>query len=459
MQIRQFIKTILFCTFLVIRAGLASAEEPPNILLILADDQGLHQIGCYGTSFYETPHIDSLARDGMKLLDAYAACPVCSPTRASIMTGQYPARLHITDYIPGRAPKDKLLTPDWQKSLPLEKVTIAEALAKKGYVSGHFGKWHLNKDKNYKPGRKGDPASQGFDDVLTTVKPKSHDDPNADAHHVKQITDRAINFIKKNSDQPFFCYVTHNSIHSPVMERENLINKYQKKEGSDLPEHRPVVAAMVETLDKNVGRLLKTLDDLNLSENTIVIYFSDNGCMWGQESLKPLRGGKAQLLEGGIHVPCLVRWPQKIPAGTETDTLVSSIDFFPTLLSAAGVSLKEHQFDGVDLLPVLTQKGSVNRDAIYWHFPHYHSLGNYPSAAIREGKYKLIENFQKSLDPKTSDPALCCELYDLSQDPSEQENLSGVAHITTDRLLNKLRKWRQEVEAQEMTLDPDYQSR
>jgi arylsulfatase A len=453
---------ILYLPILILFADMseiqAAEKQPPNIVFILADDQGLHEVGCYGNSFYETPFIDSLAKEGMKFLSAYAACPVCSPTRASIMTGQYPARLHITDYIPGKAPKKKLKTPQWQKSLPLSAITIPEGLSKSGYVSGHFGKWHLNQDKYYKAGRKGDPASQGFHDVLTTVKPKKTDDPDKDAHHVKQITDRAIQFIRKNSEKPFFCYVAHHSIHSPLMESKNLIQKYQDKKGSDLPYQKPVVGAMIETLDRHVGRLLKTLDDLHLSEKTIVIYFSDNGCMWGSDSVKPLRGGKAQLLEGGIHVPMIVRWPGTVPVGSQSDVPVSSIDFFPTLLAAANVPVKDQQFDGINLIPLLNGKGKIKRDALYWHFPHYHSLGRFPAAAIREGKYKLIENFEISINPETSTPAYCCELYDLSQDPSEQTNLSGVAHFTAARLLNKLKMWKREVGAQEMTLDSTYQA-
>ncbi|MHC4636654.1 MAG: sulfatase-like hydrolase/transferase [Planctomycetota bacterium] len=211
------------CSRSYLRAEGKNPHSKPNIILILADDQGWHQLGCYGNDFFETPNIDRIAEEGMKFTDAYSAAAVCSPTRASIMTGKYPARLHLTNFIPssgigdqrGRLEsKKKLLDPIWAGQLHVEEVTVAEALKKAGYTCGHFGKWHLNKDKRYKPGRPGDPASQGFDEVLTTRKAKPTDDPYKDAHHVKQITDRSIEFIREHKDEPFFCYVTHNTIHT-----------------------------------------------------------------------------------------------------------------------------------------------------------------------------------------------------------------------------------------------------
>jgi arylsulfatase A-like enzyme len=211
-----------FCR--AIEAG--ASREKPNIVLILADDLGWHQLGCYGSDFYETPVLDRLASQGMRFTDAYAAAPVCSPTRASIMTGKYPARLHLTDFIKGGSPLDrKLLVPEWTPYLPLEEVTVAEALKSAGYVCGHFGKWHLNRNKSYSPGRMQDPGSQGFDTVLTTHKPKAGPESpyENDWHHVRRITAQAIDFIEKNKDRPFFCYIPHNTIHRPEIERQELI--------------------------------------------------------------------------------------------------------------------------------------------------------------------------------------------------------------------------------------------
>ena len=207
--------------------------KQPNIVFILVDDLGSHQLGCYGSIFYETPNIDKLAGEGMKFTNAYAASTVCSPTRASIMTGKYPARLHLTDYIPGNAPQDTLLiVPNWTKQLLSEEITIAETLKSAGYATGHFGKWHLNKDKNYEPGRPGDPGSQGFDDVLCTHKPGAGP-PSPyvdDSHHVREITERALSFIEKNKENLFFCYITHNTIHAPEIEKQEKINKYNQKQ-------------------------------------------------------------------------------------------------------------------------------------------------------------------------------------------------------------------------------------
>jgi len=443
------------------RTGKLSRKKP-NIVFILIDDLAYHQLGCYGSSFYETPDIDHLAKQGMRFTDAYAAAPVCSPTRASIMTGKYPARLHLTDYIKGHSPKDKkLLTPDWTPYLPLEEVTIAEALKAAGYVTGHFGKWHLNKDKNYKPGRPMDPGSQGFDDVLTTHKPgKELKSPyENDWHHVRQITERAIAFIKNNKDKPFFCYISHNTIHRPEKEKKELIEKYRKKPGADNDQkyghNNPVQAAMLETLDNSVGSVLKNLDELNLSDNTIVIFFSDNGHL-GPKDSKPLRGSKADLYEGGIRVPLIVRWPGVVkPAGVCNVPVISN-DFFPTLLEAAGLKVTDAEVkaDSESIIPLLKQTGRFKPRALYWHYPHYHHQGVGPSGAIRQGEYKLIEWFEKSVDGVDTPGAL--ELYNLKNDINEQHNLAEKMPEKTAELYGKLKQWRKSVGAQEMVRNPKY---
>ena len=448
------------------RAGFSrTAAKPsatrPNILFILADDLGWHQLGCYGSSFYETPNLDRLAKQGMKFTDAYAAAPVCSPTRASIMTGKYPARLHLTDFIKGGSPKDKkLLTPEWTAYLPLEEVTIAEALKTAGYMCGHFGKWHLNKDKNYKLGRPRDPRSQGFDDVLTTHKPrKGPKSPyENDEHHVRQISEHALAFIKNNKDNPFFCYVTHNTIHRPDVEREELIAKYRKKPGADndvkYGHNNPVQAAMLETLDKSIGTILKELDELNLADNTIVIFFSDNGHL-GPKDSKPLRGSKADLYEGGIRVPLIVRWPGAVKPASVCDVPVISIDFFPTFLEVVGLKVTDPEVDGVSLIPLLKQTSKLKRDAIYFHYPHYHGQSIAPSGVIRRGKYKLVEWFEKSVDGFN---VAAVELYDLENDLNEQNNLAEKMPQKAAELYSKLKQWRKKVGAQEMLKNPSYKS-
>jgi arylsulfatase A len=447
---------------LFIVAPMTVAESPPNFLFILADDLGHYQLGSYGSNFYETPHLDRLADEGMRFSQAYAAAAVCSPTRAAIMTGKYPARLHITDFIPGDAyPHARLKTPDWQKSLPLEEITIPEALLEAGYVSGHFGKWHLNYDREHVDGRPGDPRSQGFADVLTTLKPKSEEaeaaaaNPGYDAHNVFEITNRAVAFMESNRGQPFFCYVTHNAIHDPKMAYAPTVAKYAAKPNAE-PEHGndPLLAAMLEDLDASVGRLLQTLKDLGLEENTVVLFVSDNGALGGADARKPLYGDKADLYEGGIRVPLIVRWPGRIEAGAVRDTLTSSIDLFPTLLELANVNTLPESIDGVSLAPILLGRGELPERPLFWHFPHYHSGGVAPSGAIRKGPYKLIEWFERSVESPESPGAY--SLFDLLADPGESKDLATSHSEVFHALREELATWRRSAGAQEMSLNPNF---
>lgn len=440
----------------------AREGRKPNIVLIVADDMGRHQAGCYGNPFYETPNIDRIAARGLKFTDGYAAAPVCSPTRAGIMTGKYPARLHITDYIPGNPyPRAKLKTPEWQKSLPLDEKVIPEMLAEAGYVSGHFGKWHLSADKEYRPGRLGDPDTRGFSDVLALDKPESEvavkagADPDCDAHHVREITDRAVAFIKKEQEQPFFCYVAHSSIHQPVMEYTPRILKYANKpDACNEMGNNPVIGAMMETLDKHVGRLLDTLEELKLTEDTLVIFVGDNGDYFGREGLKPFYGSKGDLYEGGVRVPFLMQWPGVIPPGTECAEPVCAIDFLPTFAEMAGLQVNDPEVDGVSLMRVMTQGAPLEREALYWHYPHYHSLGIAPSGSIRHGYYKLIEWYEKSIEGIDTPGAL--ELFDLEADPGERHNLADEMPDKARELYGKLKAWRAAVGAQEMERNPAY---
>ncbi|WP_018971037.1 sulfatase [Rubritalea marina] len=447
---RKFSKHCLGAT-LSLWGGLeAKPKVQANIVFILADDLGQHQLGCYGSDYYETPHIDQLARDGMRFTNAYAAAAICSPTRASIMTGKYPARLHLTNFIPGgRARATKLVTPAWQKQLPLEEVTVAEALKSAGYATGHFGKWHLNYDKKYEAGRPGDPGSQGFDEVLTTHKPGAGPESRypEDWHHVREITERATNFIERHKDEAFFCFVSHNSIHDPEIEKKALVEKYQSKAGTlEDKRNNPTQAAMLETLDQSVGKILETLERLNLTQNTLVIFYSDNG-QKGVKQGKPLRGSKADFHEAGIRMPFIAKWPSVIPAGSESPELVISNDFFPTFTDIAGKSAARENLDGMSILPILKDpKQSLGRNALYWHFPHYHGLSLGPQGAIRVGKYKLIEWYEKSAFNRPG----AFELYDLSKDPGETNNLSKSMPELTARLKKQLDDWKTNVGAQPM---------
>jgi arylsulfatase A len=435
--------------------GRTSAEDdrPPNILFILADDLGWHQLGSYGSNFYRTPHLDRLATQGMRFTDAYAAAPVCSPTRASLMTGKYPARLHLTNFIAGDRTDRRLQPPDWTKFLPLEEITIAEILKSLGYVTGHFGKWHLNRDKNYRPGRPGDPGSQGFDEVLTTDKPTAESNMD-DPHNVRLITDHAIRFIEANRDRPFFCYVSHNSVHRPDWERLELVEKYENLEQRWDPGNRPVMAAMLEVLDGGVGRLLERVDQLGLADNTLVIFFSDNGMFDDASTRKPLRGAKGHLYEAGIRVPLIVRWPGKVEPGSICSVPVISNDFLPTLVEVAQGDISPLEVDGVSLLPLLLQTLGIERDAIYFHYPHYSVQGGLPGGAIRRGPLKLIVDYETLWCEGDQEAAL--ELYDLDADVGEANDLSRQRPGKVLELFRLHREWLEEVGAQRMAPDDNY---
>lgn len=458
---RGFLKTMAFgLASLTVPVGSAMSgpfkSKKPNIVFILADDLGWHQLGCYGSKFYKTPNLDRLASQSMRFTDAYAAQPICSPTRASIMTGKYPARLHLTNYIAGDKSGRKLRAPDWTRHLPLSEKTIAEALRSLGYVNGHFGKWHLNRDKNYSPGRPGDPGSQGFDDVLTSHKPgKGTWDPN-DPHNVKKITDRAIRFMENNKDRPFFCYVSHNSVHRPDWERMKLVAKYENRDYRWDPGNRPVMAAMVEVLDASVGRVLEKIDQLDIADNTMVIFFSDNGMYGDYRTRKPLRGAKGHLYEAGIRVPMMVRWPGKIEPGSTCSVPVISNDFYSTLVEAAGGNTSGLSVDGVSLMPLLRQTSKIERDAIYFHYPHYSPQDGVPGGVVRQGRYKLMIDYETLL--YDGDEAGSLELYDLVKDPGESNDLSRQMPEKTRELYGMHKRWLKEVGAQQMTKNPKYRA-
>ena len=459
------------------------SKPKPNFLFILADDMGWSQLGCYGSNYYETPNIDRLANQGMRFTDAYAACPVCSPTRASILTGRYPARLHLTDFIAGgNYPYEKLKQPKWQKYLPLEEITIAEVLKPAGYTTASFGKWHLSIAKKPPESERYNPDKQGFDESIITYKPRGNQDPEKDAHNVEMITEKSLEFLEKNRDRPFFLYVPHNTIHGPIMGKKKLIDKYRSKPGSDLPQNNPVLGAMIEDLDNSVGKLLRKLDELKITDRTIVIFFSDNGGLERAAKQSPLRSGKANLYEGGIREPLIVRWPGVTKPGSVCSEPVISVDFFPTFLEILGLENKAKKtidpvrnprtrnkqekgniwvpakrgpsngVDGVSLVPLLAQSGPLNRQALYWHYPHYHSSSIGPCGAVRKGDYKLIEWFDETICGAGNR----FELYNLKKDIAEQNNLTKEMPEKTKELKKMLENWRNKVNAQMLTPNPNY---
>ncbi|MCB1103715.1 MAG: sulfatase [Opitutaceae bacterium] len=432
-------------------ATTSPTPRPPNIVFILADDMGWNQVGYQGFTWYETPNIDRIAREGLQFHDAYSSAPICSPTRAALMTGKAPARLHLTDYIPGNPHREQpLVTPRQLPCLPLEATTIPEMLRSRDYVSGHFGKWHLGLDYHYQPGRIFDPASQGFDDVFTAAKPVDDlEPPPPDAHSAEAITDRAIRFIEANRDRPFFCYVPHNVVHRPLYEEESLIEKYRRKPGADQPEHNPIMGAMIERMDRGIGRILETLKRLGLEENTIVIFTSDNGNYAALQSQAPLRAGKSTLYEGGIRVPMAVRWPGVIAPGRVSNEPVIMHDWFSTIMEIAGVPYRPDYADGTSLLPLLRgESEQLPRAALYWHYPHYHHFGGRPSSAIRKGDYKLIAWHEGEL----LDRGPRFELYNVISDPSETKDRSLTQPELAASLYQELLAWRREVGAQEMSV-------
>jgi arylsulfatase A len=459
---KRMIFLILSFTAILIIIGLFAGcsegvkSQPVNFVFILADDLGWNQVGYQGSDFYETPNIDRISREGIHFTNAYSSAPVCSPTRAGLMTGKHPARLHITDYIPGSPyPYARLTTPQQAACLPLEEITIAEKLKEKGYISGHFGKWHLAPDKNYQPGRPFDPGSQGFDVVFTTVKPEENTDPNKDAHHTIEITEKSLKFLDQYGSQAFFLYVSYHAVHRPIMETAELIAKYQAKDGADLPQHNPIMGAMIERMDTGIGQILQKLEDLKIKENTVVFFYSDNGGLKELQDQYPLRGGKAMIFDGGLRVPLTIRWPGVIPANIRSEELVCSEDFFPTIMEIASISYDNNSLDGESLIPVLKQVGKLSRQALYFHYPHYHHQGYKPASAIRQGDYKLIEWFEESLVGMENR----VNLYNLREDIGEKNDLSSQMPDKTAELYNKLHEWRKAIGAQEMEVNPNYDSK
>ena len=446
---------ILASLLLVVSLSLAvHAAEPaaqsavkPNFVFILVDDMGWRGLSCYGSTYYETPRIDRLAREGMKFTDAYAACHVCSPTRASILTGQYPARLHLTDFLPGRKePFAKLQQPKMNLYLPLETTTIAEALKPLGYTSMAIGKWHLGRKKGQQP------TDHGFDSAFATAPGKGtmfwpYGMPKVDGvkgqYLTDHLTDEAVKFIEKNRDRPFFLYLPYYAVHNKVEGKADRIKRYEAKPKGKWQKNA-TFAAMTDSVDENVGRVMDTLKKLKLDDRTVVIFMSDNGPLRSSSCPRPLREYKGTLFEGGIRVPMIVKWPGVVTPGTTSDEPVSSVDFFPTILEMAGG--KPRDVDGKSLVPLLKQDKSFDRGPIYWHYPHYSNHRMPPGGVIRDGDYKLIELYEDGQ----------LQLFNLKEDLGEKHNLAKKMPKKTKELHEKLKAWRKSVGAQEMTPNPNY---
>lgn len=452
--------------------------QSPNFLFILADDLGYKDLGCYGSSFHETPNLDELAEEGVKFTNAYAACPVSSPTRSSIMTGKYPARTNDTDWFGAPQPDNvenhwtrnkPLLPAKYSEDMALEEVTLAEALKEGGYSTFFAGKWHLGPTERYWPTNqgfdinkggwmKGAPNRAGDANGYFSPygNPKLEDGPKGE-HLPNRLAEETIQFIDNHQDAPFLAYLSFYSVHNPQQARDELKEKYQKKkeklglevrwgqEGSRkerLVQCAPVYAGMVEAMDLAVGKVLDKLEKAGLAENTVVIFMSDNGGLSTSEGHPttnvPLRAGKGWLYEGGIREPMIIKWPGVAEPGTVCDVPVTSTDFYPTMLEMAGLPLKPNQhMDGVSLADLLKNGKQPQREAIYWHYPHYGNQGGSPGSAIRMGRYKLIKFYEDDH----------VELYDLSVDIGEEHDISKDNPKVTERLLKKLNKWLEETDA------------
>jgi arylsulfatase A-like enzyme len=474
----QFLSLSLMLSICII-GQTSFAAAPPNIVFFLADDLGQRDLGCYGSTFYETPHLDRLAQDGARFTEAYAAAPVCSPTRASILTGQWPARTGVTDYIGAPATaknynrNTKLIPAPYTEHLALDAPTLAKAMKGAGYATFFAGKWHLGPQGFW-------PENQGFDHNLgghdrggpyggkkyfsPYGNPRLTDGPDGE-HLPDRLASETVKFIETNRAKPFFAYFSFYSVHTPLMARPDLEKKYETKRARlgltdkwgreherdvRLTQDHAVYAGMVEAMDQAVGKVLAKLDELGLRENTIVIFTSDNGGLstsegWPTSNL-PLRGGKGWMYEGGLREPLLVRWPGVVKPGRVITTPVSSPDFFPTLLAAAAAKPQPGQvLDGVSLLPVF-QGHDLPERALFWHYPHYGNQGGAPSAAIRRGDYKLIEWYEDAR----------VELFNVATDLGEQTDLAKTQSARAAQLRAELHAWQKQTGAKAPTPNPKY---
>jgi len=449
--------------------------DRPNILFFLIDDLGWRDLACTGSDFYETPRLDALAKQGALFTNAYASCPVCSPTRASVLTGKYPATVGITQYIGGFS-CGRLSDVPYFHELPEREICVARPLQEAGYQTWHVGKWHLGAQRSQ-------PIDHGFDvniggialglppaGYFSPYKIQSLEDGPEGEYLTDRLTDEAIKLIQNcDPEKPFFLNFWHYAVHTPIQAPEPLVEKYREKvkqlgldqkavfeEGKHFPVYHkrhqrirrrliqsdPVYAAMVENLDTNIGRVLDALDEAGIRENTLIVFTSDNGGLSTAEgsptSNAPLAEGKGWMYEGGTREPLIISWPGHVAPGTTVAEPVTSTDFYPTLLEAAGLPLMPEQHcDGVSLMPLFEGADSLQRDAIFWHYPHYGNQGGTPGCSMRQGPWKLIEFFEDNH----------LELYHLEEDPGESRNLAEEKPDRARKMHQRLQEWRESVHA------------
>ena len=461
---------ILVSTLFIACQSDKTFNSKPNIIFILMDDLGWNNVGFMGSTYYETPNIDSLAKKGMIFTNAYANGPNCAPSRACILTGQYSPRHGIYTVSSSERGKSELrkIIPIANKTiLDTNAVTIAELLKPAGYVCASIGKWHMGDDPDYGP------LAQGFD--INIAGSHVGSPPNGyfapyklpyierapkDEYLTDRLTKEAIQFIETNKDKPFFLYLSHYAVHTPLQAPEELVEKYKKKPDPS-GKINPIHAAMLESVDTGIGSIISKLKESELENKTVIFFFSDNGGVTWITTMAPLRGGKGMLYEGGIRVPMFAYWPDKIKPGTQCDVPVIGIDFFPTFLELAGVSVpQDHVIDGISILPLLQGRQELVHEALFWHFPAYLEARGHqaegardqyfrtrPGAVVRMGNWKLIEYFE--------DGEL--ELYDLQADLSEKNNVAQQYPKITKNLLEIMLQWRKLTGAPVPTKrNPDY---
>ena len=452
MQFKERVKRTLYCAGLILFAASGLTQGRPNIVLIMADDLGWMDLHCQGNELLDTPHLDQLASEGIRFTDGYAAAPVCTPTRAAIMTGVSPARLHITNHAPGNPnhipENSNLRGAEWTTHLGLQYKTLAEYLKEAGYATGFIGKWHLSHTKakdaegSLEPRLR--PEFQGFDlnvGGCSNGGPPSYFEPyripnipprKEGDYLPERLADECISFMDQKRDEPFFLCWWNYSVHYPIQAPVHLIEKYKNREGVKRPDYM----AMIEGMDTAIGRVLKHLDTMGERSNTLVVFTSDNGSLFENT---PLRSNKGYLYEGGIRVPWMIRWPGKIKPGTISDTPIISTDLFPTLLEAAGLNLPENGVGGgVSLISMLKGENKLKRQNLFFHYPNYaFHKRNRLGSAIRTGDYKLIQYYDDD----------SVELYNLKEDMEEKQNLAIKLPTKANKLQATLQTWLKQTNA------------
>jgi arylsulfatase A-like enzyme len=446
----------------------AQVPDKPNIVFILTDDLGWKDLGCYGNPHIETPVLDSLAKSGVLFNQSYAACPVCSPTRASILTGKYPARLGLTNFLVGNRtdPESPVLPPpDWKTHLGASEVTLPELLKEQGYTTAMVGKWHVGSHDSIAPWNQGFDYTRligknGLDYYNYSIFLDSYQHEWTDQgteYLTDKLTEYGVEFIEQNKAEPFFLYLSYSAPHVFIVPRGDKLRKYFFKYGNADEKFNPYYAAMVESIDDGVGEIMNTLRREGLAKNTIVVFTSDNGGLGLDElgpiptSMEPLRKWKGHIYEGGIRVPTIVSWPGNIPAGSVSDHYFTSTDWLPTFCEITGIPELPGNVDGVSILPLLKDpdaEGYSNRP-VYWHYPHFSNQLGRPAGAVRLGDYKLVELYETG----------SLELYNLAEDISEANDLSATLQDKTLEMHKLLSAWRTNVKAQMPVPNPDFSNK